>query len=117
SDTTLLAVLGEMNQIWLSQAGICFEINIVTHDQTQSTGFDIWFVPSVPDPPGVNGVYKGDHDIWSRDNPSLSSAPNPVRNPAARTSAHELGHGLTLDHYNGFSDSANSLMSSGTRGF
>ena len=36
---------------------------------------------------------------------------------AARTGAHELGHGLRLSHYNGYADSADSLMSSGTLGW
>jgi hypothetical protein len=110
-------VLEEVNQIWLSQAGVCFEVEAVDHDQTQSGGFDLWFVPEVPDPPGVNGVYKGDHDVWSRDYPSLGSAPDPVEDPASRTCAHELGHGLDLDHYNGYPDSPNSLMSSGMLGW
>src|SRR5262252_6213895 len=53
--------LEEMNAIWWSQAGICFEITHSKDDVTAPDGFDIWFVPEVPDPPGVNGVYKGDH--------------------------------------------------------
>src|SRR6202035_1750389 len=69
------------------------------------------------DPPGVNGVFKGDHDIWSRDYPRLREAPNPVTHTSARTSAHELGHGLTLAHYDGYTDSAADLMSSGTLGW
>jgi hypothetical protein len=113
----LSAILNEVNSIWHSQAGICFEIHTVNDDQTQQGGYDLWFVPSVPGEPSVNGIYRGDHDIWSRDNPSLGSAPNPVQDPASRTSAHELGHGLTLDHYNGFPDSNDSLMSSGRLGW
>jgi hypothetical protein len=113
----LRASLEEMNFIWWSQAGICFEIVSTKDSTTAADGFDIWFVPDVPDPPGVNGVYKGDHDIWSRDYPRLSPAPNPVTHRSARTSAHELGHGLTLSHYNGYSDSATDLMSSGTLGW
>jgi hypothetical protein len=113
----LRTLLGEMNFIWWSQAGVCFEITSTKDDITGRDGLDIWFVPLVPDPVGVNGVYKGDHDIWSRDHPSLRPAPNPVTHPAARTSAHELGHALTLPHYNGYADSAESLMSSGTLGW
>jgi hypothetical protein len=107
----------EMNSIWLSQAGICFEITSTRDDARSVDGFDIWFVPEVPDPPHANGVYKGDHNIWSRDYPSLRPAPNPVGHHAARTSAHELGHGLTLPHYDGHPDSPDSLMSSGTLGW
>jgi hypothetical protein len=109
--------LEEMNSIWWSQAGVCFEITSTKDDARASEGFDIWFVPEVPDPPGVNGIYKGDHDIWSRDYPNLVPAPNPVTQHAARTSAHELGHGLTLRHYNGYPESSDNLMSSGTLGW
>jgi len=113
----LRGALEEANQIWLAQAGICFEFHTVLDDVTQSTGFDLWFVPTVPSDPSVNGIYMGDHDIWSRDYPNLGSAPNPVTYPAARTSAHEIGHGLRLDHYNGYADSYDHLMSSGRLGF
>jgi hypothetical protein len=109
--------LEEMNSIWSSQAGVCFEITSTKDDAKAADGFDIWFVPEVADPPGANGVYKGDHDIWSRDYPNLRAAPNPVTHRAARTSAHELGHGLTLPHYNGQPDSPDSLMASGTLGW
>src|SRR5438128_1073772 len=103
--------LEEMNSIWWSQAGVCFEITSTKDDARAREGFDIWFVSEVPDPPGVNGSYKGDHDIWSRDYPDLMPAPHPVTQRAARTSAHELGHGLTLRHYNGYPESADNLMS------
>ena len=109
--------LEEMNSIWWLQAGVCFEITSTKDDARAPEGFDIWFVPEVPDPPGANGIYKGDHDIWSRDYPNLMPAPNPVTQRAARTSAHELGHGLTLRHYNGYPESPDSLMSSGTLGW
>jgi hypothetical protein len=113
----LRGALEEANQIWLAQAGICFEFHTVLDDVTQSTGFDLWFVPVVPSDPSVNGIYMGDHDIWSRDYPNLGSAPNPVTYPAARTSAHEIGHGLRLNHYNDYADSFDHLMSSGRLGF
>jgi hypothetical protein len=113
----LRQALDEMNSIWWSQAGICFEITSVKDDSKAPDGFDIWFLPEVPDPPGANGVYKGDHDIWSRDYPNLQAAPNPATHRAARTSAHELGHGLTLRHYNNFPDSPDALMASGTLGW
>ena len=109
--------LEEMNFIWWSQAGVCFEIASTKDNAKAADGFDIWFVPDVPDPPGANGVYKGDHDIWSRDYPRLAPAPNPVTHRSARTSAHEIGHGLSLAHYNGYPDSADDLMSSGTLGW
>src|SRR5215470_20033419 len=43
--------LEEMNSIWSSQAGICFEITNTRDDARSVDGFDIWFVPEVPDPP------------------------------------------------------------------
>jgi hypothetical protein len=120
-DPTLLAVLDEMTWIWWSQAAVCFEIEIVDDDQTMQDGFDFWFHRTeIPCSPGANGVYCGDHDIHSLDRPSLGAADNDEwdteRNPS-RTSAHELGHGLSLNHYNGFADSNDSLMSSGRQGF
>jgi len=115
--TDLRESLDEMNSIWWSQAGICFEITSSKDDTAAPDGFDIWFVPEVPDPPGANGVYKGDHRIWSRDYPNLRPASNSVIHRAARTSGHELGHGLTLPHYNGYPDSLDNLMSSGTQGW
>lgn len=121
SEEMLLDVLDEMNWIWWSQAAVCFEIEIVDGQQTMSTGFDFWFHRTeIPCSPGANGVYCGDHDIHSLDRPSLGAVDNDEwdteLNPS-RTSAHELGHGLNLDHFNGFADSNDSLMSSGRQGF
>ncbi len=39
-----IPVLEEINHIWLSQAGICFEIETVLHDGIMNKGMDIWFV-------------------------------------------------------------------------
>src|SRR5262245_26855903 len=36
--------LEEMNYIWWSQAGVCFEITSTKDDATAPEGFDIWFV-------------------------------------------------------------------------
>ena len=113
----LRKALEEMNSIWWSQAGVCFEMTSALDDSKSSVGFDIWFVPQVPDPPGANGVFKGDHAIWSRDYPNLRPAARPATYRAARTSAHELGHGLGLRHYDGFPDSTESLMGSGSLGW
>jgi hypothetical protein len=121
SDDALRDVLDETNWIWWSQAAICFEIEIVDGDQTMSSGFDFWFHRSeIPCSPGANGVFCGDHDIHSLDDPSLGAVDNDewdTEHDPSRTSAHELGHGLSLDHYNGFPDSNDSLMSSGRQGF
>ena len=121
SEEMLLAVLDEVNWIWWSQAAVCFEVEVVDGEQTVQAGFDFWFHPSqIPCSPGANGVYCGDHDIHSLDRPSLGAADNDEwdseLNPS-RTTAHELGHGLNLEHFNGFADSNDSLMSSGRQGF
>jgi hypothetical protein len=107
----LESYLAEMNTIWRDQAGICFEFTVVEHTELMTTGFDVNFQPEVG---GPNGYYSGDHDIWCRDYPSLGAAPEPAMYGGARTCAHELGHGLTLDHDQG---SDNYLMRSGTLGF
>jgi len=105
-------ILAEMNRIWWF-AGICFEFEGVQHDDTRRGGFDLWFVPQVPNPRGVNGVYRGDHDIWTRDRPSLRRVPGGTDILAARTAAHELGHALRLSHR----QNNTNLMASGTRGW
>ena len=117
----LASVLEEVNQIWWRQAAICFEIEVVSSPGVRADGFDLWFHRSgLGCGADANGVYCGDHDVHSLDMPSLGAANDPAwdtRQNAARTGAHELGHGLTLDHYNGFPDSNDSLMSSGRQGF
>lgn len=121
SDMLLAEILQEVNQIWWRQAGICFEVEVVRTNEVRTDGFDFWFHRSrLGCNANANGVYCGDHDIHSLDAPSLNKADSPawtVRRGPARTTAHELGHGLNLDHYNGFADSNDSLMSSGRQGF
>jgi hypothetical protein len=107
-------ILDEINHIWLSQAGICFEMQVVLDDEPLEQGMDIWFMPGLPGGPGLNGYFRSDHDIQVRDTPILKPAEHPARHPAARTAAHECGHGLSLTHRQ---DSDDNLMRSKTYGW
>jgi hypothetical protein len=107
-------ILEEINDIWLSQAGICFEMQIVLHDEPLEQGMDIWFLPILPGGPDLNGYFRGDHNIQVRDTPILGNARHPAHYPAARTAAHECGHGLSLMHRQ---DSEDNLMRSKTYGW
>ena len=107
-----IPILEEINYIWLSQAGICFEIGVVLHDEVMKEGMDIWFVSGKNEI--FNGMFRDEHDIWTKDTPNLRPAVNPARYPAARTAAHELGHGLGLTHHE---SSDNNLMRSQTFGW
>jgi hypothetical protein len=107
-------ILEEINEIWLSQAGICFEMQAVLDDVPLQQGMDIWFLPVLPGGPGLNGYYRNDHNIQVRDTPILSPAAHPAHYPAARTAAHECGHGLSLFHRQ---DSNDNLMRSKTYGW
>jgi hypothetical protein len=101
SEAELMPILTEMNKIWLSQAGICFEIEVTESEDNRSDGFDFRYTSGrIPSSPSANGVTENAHSIWSIDHPRLSAAPNPVRYPTARTTAHELGHALGLAHEN-----------------
>jgi hypothetical protein len=108
------AILEEINDIWLSQAGICFEMSIDDTEQPAEHGMDLWFRPRLSEADELNGVFRSDHDIEVRDTPNLGPAEHPARHPAARTAAHELGHGLGLAHRQ---DSDDNLMRSKTYGW
>lgn len=107
-------VLEEINDIWLTQAGICFEMQIVLDDATLDQGMDIWFLPVLSGGAGLNGYFRDEHDIRVRDTPILGPAANPARSSAARTAAHEFGHSLYLPHRQ---DSDDNLMRSKTFGW
>ena len=107
-------ILDEINHIWLSQAGIFFVMQVVLDDEPLEQGMDIWFMPFLQEGPGLNGYFRGDHDIQVRDTPILKPADYPARHPAARTAAHECGHGLSLPHRQ---DSDDNLMRSKTYGW
>jgi hypothetical protein len=119
SQRQLCAVLDEMNQIWWSQAGICFDIEVVEHDEAASDRLDLWFESDSPFPNGVeaNGVYVNPHEIYSLDTPILAAVADSVVHPAARTAAHELGHALGLAHQNCGFACLGLLMTSGTMGY
>jgi hypothetical protein len=107
-------IFDEINEIWLMQAGICFEIATTNIDQAAENGMDLWFIPVLPISPLTNGYYRSDHEIQVRDTPVLNPVDHPARHPAARTAAHELGHGLGLLHRE---DSDDNLMRSKTFGW
>lgn len=105
-----LAIFEEINRIWQSQAGICFQIEGVSHDRPLEEGLDMWFSPDL----GVyNGYYDGEY-IQMCDYPELRPAPRPAIHAAARTAAHELGHALGLSHRQASDDN---LMRSKTYGW
>ncbi len=105
-----LPILEEINAIWLPQAGICFEIRTVGHDEPSARGFDLWFDATLPE---WNGYFRDEHDMHVRDNPDLRPAKSAAKSSAARTAAHELGHALRVPHRQ---DSDDNLMRSKTYG-
>lgn len=110
SPQEFVSISAEINRIWLTQAGICFEVQIVNHDATLTDGIDMWFSPDIG---GYNGYYDGEY-IQMRDTPVLANAADPARSSAARTAAHELGHALDLRHRQ---NSDENLMRSRTYGW
>ncbi|HSW65174.1 MAG TPA: matrixin family metalloprotease [Dissulfurispiraceae bacterium] len=109
-----IPVAEEISNIWLTQAGICFETEIVQHDRPTETGFDVWFSPRIEEQPEYNGLFKGEQDMHVRDVPILGAAKHPARSSTARTAAHEIGHALGLRHRQ---DSDDNLMRSKTYGW
>ena len=114
SPADFTVILEEINAIWLPQAGICFEMQIVPDNEPLVQGMDIWFLPALSGGPGLNGYFRDEHQIQVRDTPILGPAPHPAHYPAARTAAHEFGHGLSLPHRQ---DSDDNLMRSKTYGW
>jgi hypothetical protein len=107
-------ILEEINDIWLSQAGICFEMEAIITGPPAQDGIDLWFLPALEEGEELNGAFRNDHDIRVRDTPNLAPARRPARHPAARTAAHELGHSLGLPHRQ---DADDNLMRSKTYGW
>jgi hypothetical protein len=106
-----LPILDEINFIWFSQAGICFEMHTVSHDEELENGLDLWFESTIPN---WNGYFTDIHDMHVRDDPDLRPAQHPAGSSAARTAAHELGHALSLGHKQNSDDN---LMRSKTYGW
>lgn len=104
-------ILNEINYIWFSQAGICFDIHTVMDDVIFEEGSDLWFTRELD---FLNGYFADDHDMYVIDTPDLRPAAHPAQHPAARTAAHELGHSLDLGHNQASDDN---LMRSKTYGW
>jgi hypothetical protein len=101
TDAELGVIFGELNQIWLGQAGVCFEIEVTASETNRSDGFDFRYTAGqIPGASSANGLTQNAHAIWSIDHPRLADVMTPVMNPTARTTAHELGHALGLAHEN-----------------
>ena len=101
TEAELRPILRELNEIWLQQAGVCFEIEVTDSEDNREDGFDFRYTSGeIPIARGSNGVYQDPHSIWSIDHPRLNDVMMPVMQPTARTTAHELGHALGLAHEN-----------------
>jgi hypothetical protein len=101
TDAELNPIFSELNRIWQEQAGICFDIEVTTGEDNRADGFDFRYTSGrIPGASSANGLTQNAHAIWSIDHPQLNAAPHPVMLPAARTTAHELGHALGLAHEN-----------------
>jgi hypothetical protein len=101
TDAELGPIFAELNSIWLEQAGVCFEIEVTSAETNRTDGFDFRYTSGqIPGASTANGLTQSAHSIWSIDHPRLNDVAMPVMNPTARTTAHELGHALGLEHEN-----------------
>lgn len=97
----ITAALAEVNRIWLTQAGVCFEFEVTDSETNRTGGLDIRYLSGpIPGNPTANGVTQSAPAIYVIDHPTLYSAPNPTSNFTGRTTAHEIGHALGLSHEN-----------------
>jgi hypothetical protein len=101
SAAEIAAALAQVNDIWLSQASICFDFEVTMDEADGAGGLDVRLLEDgIMDQPFVHGLTLGPHQIYVVDHPSLYPAPHPVRSFTGRTMAHEFGHAFGLQHEN-----------------
>jgi hypothetical protein len=140
TDSDIARILGKINGVW-HKAGIHFCLDSVLHEEAENvetfaqkaaapigpdgfplqiyrllaptktrklTGLHLYYVHQLP----PNGVYLGQNICFVKETASLRKVEGGIDEPLPRVSAHELGHGLSLQHR----QNVTNLMASGTTG-